>query len=135
MFKVHPVADPCRLQSVCAACGITPQADAFAYEMNDCESGALMGVAQFDIGAGEAKLLNLVASPGTHDTEAMFILGRAVLNFIDLCGVHLCLAPERAADVRLLHAIGFRRDEDGIWHCDTTGMFDGRCDGKPVQLP
>ena len=71
---------------------------------------------------------------GSSDFEAMFILGRSTMNFIDLCGKHTCYAAEYAAEERLLKAIGFSKDENGRYFVDMTGFFDGHCSGHPVDL-
>jgi hypothetical protein len=55
------------------------------------------------------------------------------MNFIDLCGAHICEAAREAGDARLLHAIGFR-EASGKLSVDMTGMFDGHCDGHAVKL-
>ena len=56
----------------------------------------------------------------------MFILGRQTMNFIDMCGAHICHIREGGCDSRLLRAIGFKQvGED--YTVDMTGMFDGKC--------
>jgi hypothetical protein len=58
----------------------------------------------------------------------MFILGRATMNFIDICGSHKCRASLSAGDERLLKSIGFK-EVAGEYFSDMTGMFDGNCKG------
>ena len=71
-----------------------------------------------------------LADEYAEDYEAIFILGRATMNFIDLCGVHTLKATDNAADSTLLKAIGLRPIEDGSYFCDMTGFFDGsHCSG------
>ena len=53
------------------------------------------------------------------------------MNFIDTCGVHICRARDNAGDERLLHAIGFRRTEDG-YYVDMTGLKTRRSEAAAV---
>ncbi len=72
-------------------------------------------------------------APNHDDFEAMFILGRQTMNFIDTCGAHTCYADKCAGIERLLKAIGFKENGDKLY-CDMTGMFDGHCSGHKVEL-
>ena len=134
MFKISPIQNK-ELQSTYAEmCGTEYREGFFAYGMTDAESGDLMGFAQFEIEGDTGYISDLRPKTGLTDFEAMFILGRSTMNFIDLCGAHRCFSDKDAADERLIRAIGFREDESGKLFCDMTGMFDGHCDGHPVKL-
>lgn len=133
MFKITPTQDKTRQKEICELCGAEFHPDAFAYQMVDAEDGHLMGMAQFDIGK-DGYIYNIMEAFGLSDFEAMFILGRQTMNFIDSCGAHTCYAADDAGDEKLLHAIGFRKNENGEYFKDMTGMFDGHCDGHEVKL-
>ena len=126
MFKITPIQDKAEQRDICERVGAVFRPEAFAYQMFDIESGALMGMAQFEIGE-TGYIYDLKEVPGRDDFEAMFILGRATMNFIDLCGVHACYADNNAASERLLRSIGFK-EIDGEYFSDMTGMFDGKCE-------
>lgn len=127
MFKITPVQDKERQKEICNECNAEYREDAFAYVMFDIDSGDIMGMSQFEIGK-VGYIFDLKESGEMSDFEAMFILARQTMNFIDLCGAHICRAASDAADERLLRAVGFK-DVDGIFTCDMTGMFDGHCSG------
>jgi hypothetical protein len=94
------------------------------------ESGELMGFSQFEIKEGVGYIRDLRTKIGYSDFEAMFILGRATMNFIDMCEVHTCHAEKNAGEEILLKSIGFKFSEElGLYTCDMTGMFDGKCSG------
>ncbi len=133
MFKITPTQDKTRQNENCKLCGAEFHPDAFAYQMVDAEDGHLMGMAQFDIGQC-GYIYNIKEAFGLSDFEAMFILGRQTMNFIDSCGAHTCYAAADAGDEKLLHAIGFRKNENGEYFKDMAGMFDGHCDGHEVKL-
>ena len=130
MFKISPIQSIEEQISVAEACGSSYKNGAFAYAMRDDESGELMGFSQFEINGEGGTLLDLRPIGTLDDYEAMFILGRATMNFIDLCGAHTLSAEPTAADTALLRAIGLRPTEDGSYFCDMTGFFDGsHCSG------
>ena len=131
MFKITPIQDKAEQRDICERVGVVFRPEAFAYQMFDIESGALMGMAQFEIGE-TGYIYDLKEVPGRDDFEAMFILGRATMNFIDLCGKHTCYARKSAGDERLLKCIGFKEIEGADLFADMTGMFDGKCDGHTV---
>lgn len=119
------------MQAECAKkCNTEYKSGAFAYSMNDSQTAELMGFSQFEITESGGRLLDLRPIPGSDDYEAMFILGRATMNFIDMCGTHTLSADPTAADITLLRAIGLKPMEDGTYFCDMTGFFDGsHCSG------
>lgn len=128
MFKIAPVEEKSRQNEICLLCGAEFIPDAFCYQMFDIDSGQLMGMSQFEIGE-YGFIFDLKEAPGRNDFEAMFILGRQTMNFIDKCGAHTCRAAIDAGDETLIKAIGFK-DADGYSFCNMTGMFDGHCGCK-----
>ena len=125
MFKITPIQEKTRQKEICEICGAEYHPDAFAYQMYDIESGEIMGMSQFEIGE-YGYIYDIKEAPARDDFEAMFILARQTMNFIDLCGAHSCHAASNAANERLLLAIGFKKTEEDYF-CDMSGMFDGHC--------
>ena len=134
MFKISPINDFETQKAVAEECGRSAIPSYFSYSMKDADDGSLMAFSQFEIDGEKGFISDLVPRVGYDDFEAMFILGRATMNFIDLCGAHYCYAKRDAADERLLRAIGFRDNGGELLECDMTGMFDGHCDGHAVKL-
>lgn len=132
MFKITPIQEKTRQNEICSICGAEFRPEAFAYQMFDIESGELMGMSQFEIGES-GYIYDIKEVQGRDDFEAMFILARQTMNFIDLCGAHTCMADKNSATERLLIAAGFKII-DGEYFCNMTGMFDGHCDGHKVEL-
>ena len=131
MFKIFPIQDEETKRLYAEACGAKAKSDAFAYAMADAESLAIMGFAQFDIDGNKATIYDLKEKIGQNDFEAIFILGRAMLEFCERCGAEDCEAAHAAAEETLLRAIGLRTvTEDGRLCGRIAGMFDGHCDGK-----
>ena len=129
MFKIQPIQSVEEQIDVCKACGAEYREGYFAYSMRDSATGELMGFSQFEIKSGEGYLSDIRSIPGANDFEAMFILGRATMNFIDLCGAHIARASMTAADVTLMLSLGFKESE-GNYVADMTNMFNGKCHEK-----
>ena len=130
MFKISPIQSAELQKEYAEACSAVYRPGAFAYMMNDTDTGRLMGFSQFEINENGGYLYDLRPADTNDDYEAMFILGRATMNFIDLCGAHTLYANKDSADEKLLRAIGLRPFDSGEYFCDMTGFFDGsHCSG------
>ena len=135
MFKITPIQSIEEQKKHAEECGIPYREGYFAYAMADADTLALMGMAQFEIEGEVAYISDLASAKSIDDFEAMFILGRQTMNFIDLCGVCNIKASKETAYEKLLLAIGFRLQCDGSYYCNTEGMFDGKhCSGHAVNL-
>ncbi len=132
MFKITPVNDPKEASFAASLCKIEYIPECFMYKMFDIESGELLGISQFDIKEGHGIIKNFAFANGCSDFEAMFILARQTMNFINACGTEELYAETDSSDERLLHAVGFKKIEEGYF-VNTHGMFDGKCDGHAVK--
>ena len=128
MFKIAPIQSTEEQIEVAKACGTEYKAGAFGYSMRDAETGDLMGFSQFEISANGGILLDLRPVLSLDDYEAMFILARQTMNFLEGCGAFECYANSEI-DNTLLRKVGFR-EVDGKFYCNTKGMFDGHCGCK-----
>ena len=126
MFKISPVQDESIALEVARICEISRIPGAFVYQMRDIESDELMAISQFEILGSSAVIYDIRAVKGLDDDEAMFILARQSMNFIDMCGAHFCKALPATADAKFLARVGFKSNENG-YECNMTGMFDGNC--------
>jgi len=126
MFKITPIQGIVEQKKCAEECGIPVREGFFAYEMLDVDTQELMGMAQFEIGDGVGYIADLIPRIDYDDFEAMFILARATMNFIDTCGAHICRAPLTASDATLMRAIGFK-EAGGEYVADMTHFFDGSC--------
>lgn len=127
MLEIKPIQSKAEQEAACTRCGVAYDADCMAYGAK--ENGELLGVAQFTFHSGEGYVKSISTLPGLDDFEALFLMGRAVLNFIDLCDVHTAVCAEDATTKRVIAAVGFSRDADGVLRADMTRMFGG-CGGE-----
>ncbi len=125
MLKVLPIQSKLKQEEICLKCGITYNPDLLAYSATVDDE--LAGVCQFRVTGEGGIIYDLAQVPGGNDFEAMFVLGRGTLNFIDLCGVHKAFFDGKTDDEGLIKAIGFSKNEEGRFEVDLEGFFDEPC--------
>ena len=136
MLKVLPVQSKLTQEELCNQCNIRYNPDLLAYAATVDEE--LVGICQFKLTdkGGELHDIALVCDrPETSDPkarqasdfEALFVMGRGTLNFIDLCGVHTAAYVGNSPDDGLLRAIGFQKQENGDWTINLEGFFTDHC--------
>lgn len=124
MLIIKPIQTKREQEDICAGCGVQYNPDALAYAAR--EDDALLGVSQFRILGKYAEVYDLHNAEGVDDLEALIIMGRAVLNFVDLCGVKE--AYINTTNRSLHKTLGFR-EREGRWHLSLEGYFNSPCKG------
>ena len=125
MLKVLPIQSKLKQEEICIKCGITYNPDALAYEAT--VDDRLAGICQFKVTAESGLIYDLVPAPDFDNFEAMFVMGRGTLNFIDLCGVHHATFVGEVKDPALIRAVGFKEDNDGKFTINLEGFFTDHC--------
>lgn len=125
MLIVKPILKKEKQAEICAACGAEFDADLLACSAYEGED--LIGFCQFALSGGTAIVTDLRPKIGVDDFEAMFILARGTLNYIDLCGIHKAHCLPTAGDLSLIRAIGFKETEPNRFTMDLTDEFNGKC--------
>ena len=125
MLEVLPIQDKSTQEVLCARCGIEFKTELLAYQA--LVDGELRGVCQFTMSDKGGELVDLKNVSGIKDTQALFVVGRATLNFIDLCGVHRAYFDAKCDNETLIKAIGFSRNADGRFEMDLTDFFKEPC--------
>jgi hypothetical protein len=121
MLTVKPIDKKEDQKILCEKCFVTYNADYFAYSAY--EDGVFLGVCQFGMRDGVGHIYDIAPAPDTDDFTAQFVLGRAALNFIDLCGVKD--AYFEGEESRLTLAVGFKKRDDGKLYMNLEGFFTG----------
>lgn len=128
MLKVLPIQSKSEQEDICKKCNVEFKPDLLAYSAT--VDGELRGVSQFKLTAEGGLVYDIAPAIDTYDFEALFVLGRGTLNFIDLCGVHYAFylgAAETEEKERLLRAIGFKKTDSGSLEIDLNGFFTDHC--------
>lgn len=122
MLEIKPVEDKKVQEDICLRCGVPFRKEAFAYSA--CEGEKLLCVCQFRLDNDYGYIYDLSNTIGVDDFEALFLTGRAVLNFIDLCGVHKALYC--GEESRVTKAVGFA-PKDGKLFMNLEHFFENPC--------
>ena len=128
MLKVLPIQSKDEQKHLCAICGVEYKEELLSYaaSVND----EFCGVCQFKLTDVGGIIYDIAHPDGLFDAQAIFVLGRAALNFIDLCGVHSATfvgALSENIDDSLIRRIGFSKNSEGIYSVDLTHFFDHPC--------
>ena len=125
MLEVLPIQDKAFQESVCTRCNVNFDPDLMAYAVYS--DGELVGISQFTMKEDGGIISDLANVQGVTDTQALFVAGRATLNFIDLCGVHTAKCHNSNIDETLLRAVGFKKSEKGYFEIDLSHFFEHPC--------
>ena len=125
MLEVLPIQNKQEQEALCARCGVPFRVETLAYKA--ILEGEICGVCQFTMDANGGRILDFAEIPNRYEFEPMFVMGRAALNFIDLCGVHRAFFDADCSNEILIKSIGFSRNSDGRWEMDLTDFFKEPC--------
>jgi hypothetical protein len=123
MLEVKPIQSKEEQKRLCGLCSIEYNADALAYSAY--EGDTFLGITQFSIHDKKGQIYNITPVSGTDDIEALFIMGRAAMNFIDLCKIADVYYED--GNEKLGHMLGFRPDCAGRYYMNINGLFEAPC--------
>ena len=125
MLEVLPIQNKAEQEEIANICGVPFRTELLAYKA--LVDGELRGICQFTMNAGGGAIIDFANVPEKYEFEPMFVMGRAALNFIDLCGVHRAYFDAKCDNETLIQAIGFSRNADGRFEMDLTDFFKEPC--------
>ena len=125
MLEVLPIQTKSEQEEIARLCNIPFDADLMAYKA--LVDGTLKGMCQFTMDASGGRITHFAHLPDAYEFEPMFVMGRAALNFIDLCGVHHAFFDADYENETLIKAIGFSKNTDGRYEMDLTDFFKEPC--------
>ncbi len=125
MLEVLPIQTKEEQELLCARCNILFRVEMMAYQA--LVDGELCGVCQFTMDQDGGRIVDFAPIPDRAEFEPMFVMGRAALNFIDLCGVHRAYFDADCKDDTLIRAIGFSKNAEGRYEIDLTNFFEEPC--------
>lgn len=126
MITVTPIQEKSRQKELCARCGISFQVNLLAYEAKN-DKGEFAGICQFGLAPDGGHIYDLATPDKNDPDDALFVMGRAALNFVDLCGVKTAFFDGENADDALLRRIGFSADKNGRYAVSLEGFFNHPC--------
>ena len=131
MLIIKPIQDKKEQEEYCTRCGCDYDVDCLAYSAWVDET--LVGICQFIYREDGAHIVSLRQAKGEDDLDALFIMGRQAMNFIDLSGVHEAWFDDVAdggMSGDFIYRLGFSKtehDANGRYFADLTGFFENPC--------
>ncbi len=136
MLKVLPIQSKDEQAELCRRCNIKYDPDLLAYAAS--VDGETVGLCQFKVTSDGGFIHDIAKltdrdeptdkkAREASDFEALFVMGRGALNFIDLCGVHRAYYVGKPTDEPLLKAIGFKLGDTGVYEINLEGFFTDHC--------
>ncbi len=125
MLEVLPIQDKQEQETIANLCGVPFRTELLAYKA--LVDGELRGICQFTMNKDGGSIIDFANVPEKYEFEPMFVMGRAALNFIDLCGVHRAYFDAECDNETLVKAMGFSRNADGRFEMDLTNFFQEPC--------
>lgn len=126
MLIIKPIQDKKYQEEVCKLCGFNFDPTLFAY--SEKENDKLIAGCQFDI-LGKTSIISgfgMVLGE-SEDLEALIILGRSVMNFLELSGTENCIFDTSSNyNEKYAKALGFKL-LDGKYQINLKGLFDSKC--------
>ncbi len=126
MLEIKPVQEKKEQQRLALVCGAPYRPDDLMYVAY--VDGTLVGISQFGYENKQAWVHDIVCAPTTDDWDALFIMGRQTVNFINLSGSsEAYIKPQGAEQIALARRIGFFEQTDGVYRMNLDGFFDHPC--------
>jgi len=129
MLEIKPIQTKEEQKEICGLCGVDFDVNCLAYAAR--ENDKLIGISQFRILGEYAVIYSLANAAGAADLDALIIMGKATLNFIDLCEVKDVIIKAQNQD--LPNLLGFKQDNHGVWRVNLEGYFDMQCCKKITE--
>lgn len=126
MLEVKKIQNKDEQRRLCVSWGIGYMADALAYSA--VAGTDPIGIVQFAIREKAGVIYNITLRPGIDDGDALFIMGRAAMNFVDLCKVTDMYYED--TDKKLGGLLGFKSNEEGRLYMNLKGFFDEPCNRR-----
>ena len=126
MITVTPIQKKSAQEAFCKHCGIPFRAELLAYAATN-DKNEFAGMCQFGMNETGGHIWDIVCPDPADPDDARFVMGRAALNFIDLCGVKIAFFDGEGIEDALLRRIGFTPDENGRYTVSLDGFFTHPC--------
>ena len=130
MITVTPIQDKAEQERLCALCNVPFQTELLAYAARS-GNGEFAGICQFHLDATGGHICHLATPTPEDPDDAAFVMGRAALNFMDLCGSKTAYFDGEGVSDALLRRIGFTPDEKGCYTLSLDGFFTHPCQHHP----
>ena len=132
MFEVMPVRSPELQKELCETLGKTHADGTFAYYAAEMEDDLTtvkypIAVLEFALSSEKAVIKTLGIREGSEKDEAVTVLVRAVMSWVNKAEVAQIEFDDGAADEELIRSFSFRRNDGGRWSVDLGKFYRSPC--------
>lgn len=127
MLTVLPIQTKEEQKELCLKCGVEFIENAFAYRADD---GNFIGICQFTFENNIGYIKNLVYASNIEDNEAMIIMLRATMSFMNRCGIEDSYLEKDATTETLIRLSGYRLDEKGNYYLNLDKFYNTPCHSR-----
>ena len=137
MLVINRIYDKSFQKELCAMCDVEYSDRYYAYfaaNGHPTEEGVVIdsyiGILQFTMDAGGGYINSLRCVNGVDDDEALFIMTRAVMEYMCEGELPYVYIDEDAADPILIDKMQFKKDEHGEYCIDLDEFYSSPCEYK-----
>ena len=132
MFEVQPIRSPELQAEVAEKLGGKYIDGTFAFyaaEMEDDFTNVKYPIAllQFTLSPEKAVIKSLDIREGSEDDEAVTVLVRAAMSWVNKADVPFIEFDDGATDDEYIRSVSFRRNENGRWSVDLGKFYKSPC--------
>ena len=132
MFKVQPVREPGLQAQIASLLGGKYIENTFAFFAGEMEDDfttvkQLIAQCQFSLTPEKAIIRSLEIAEGSEDDEAVTVLVRAVMSWLDKADVPFIEFDDGAASEEKIRSFSFRRNENGRYSVDLRKFYRSPC--------
>lgn len=132
MFKVQPVRLPELQDKIADALGGKKIENTYSFFAGEMEADFTtvkypIALCRFTLTPQKAVIKALDIAKGSEKDEAVTVLIRAVMSWVNRAGVPLIEFEDGAADDNFIKSVSFRRNDSGIWEVNLDKFYKSPC--------
>ena len=134
MLIIRRIMDKELQKRLCEMCGVEYDMRYYGYMAaeGNAEDGKMVidsfiGILQFTMDSGGGYIHDLKNVSGVDDEEALFIMTRAVMDYLYTGEMPMVYMDEDACSAALMYDMGFRKNEHGEYFIDLDKFFEEPC--------
>ena len=138
MLIIRRITDKSFQEELCVLCGAEYDPHSFAYlaaegraEKEGVVIDSYIGILQFTMDSGGGYINTLKTVEGVSDDEALIIMTRAAMQYMNSIELPYVYIDEDAAPAYLINRMSFRQDDHGEYCIDLDKFYAAPCEYDP----
>lgn len=132
MLLITPIQDEKYHIELAKRCGFTAVPFSLAYLAANADEKtheiiSEIGICEFTIHNDEGTITALASLPDVSDDEALMIMARTAMSFINRCGIKNAHFAQGAAKHDMMKSLGFRCGDNNVFSIDLDEFYKSPC--------